>query len=308
VTDSTPVPATPVEPRLRLEFTYEFEDFADAQTAASTVTVKPLRWFRGVFGWVLFVGLAVMLFMLMEHRQRTAASRPLRVPPRVAAPANNWVNDILIPVVPWLVVFGFIWFFVFRQIRRGGTINAPRPQSMLYEPGKEPPAPPERKEAERGSSMAWALLVLPVAAAIVALGMVFQRRGGGPEPVRILLPILPWVVIFLVIWFFVFRSMRGGLRAQFEAQPALHRPQVAEVYDDRIVFSDSVGRYEHAWDAFTHVRETPGTFLLFTSQYALNILPKRVFPGREAIDAFRELIRRTIAQRPSPAFPVVPAR
>jgi hypothetical protein len=28
-----------------------------------------------------------------------------------------------------------------------------------------------------------------------------------------------------------------------------------------------------AWEAFTHVRETPATFMLFTSQYSMNILP-----------------------------------
>ena len=146
-----------------------------------------------------------------------------------------------------------------------------------------------------------------VAAGIVALGTAFQKRGGGPELIRVFLPLVPWTLIFLVIWFVVFRSLRGGLRAQFDAQPALHRPHVVEVYDDRIVFSDTVGRYEHSWDAFTHVRETPGNFLLFTSLYALHILPKRVFPDLAAANDFRELLRRTIAERPAPAFPVVPA-
>ena len=232
--------------------------------------------------------------------------QPGGTPPPVAAPASDWIHNILLPVSPWLLIFGFIWFFVFRQLRKGGVFTAPRPESMLYEPGKEPPPPPKRKESEPGSWVAWALVVLPIAAVVVALGAFFQNRGVATEPVRILLPVLPWVVIFAVIFLFVLRS-RGGLRALWDAQPAMHRPHVVEVYDDRIVFSDAVGRYEHAWEAFTHVRETPGTFLLFTSQFSMHILPKRAFAGGADVDAFRELVRRTIAQRPAPAFPVLPA-
>ena len=100
------------------------------------------------------------------------------------------------------------------------------------------------------------------------------------------------------------RRAAGEVRGATGLAPPAH---VVEVYDDRIVFVESVGRYEHAWEAFTHVRETPGNFLLYTSQYALHFLPKRAFPGRADVDGFRELVRRTIAQRPSPAFPVVPA-
>jgi cell division protease FtsH len=30
---------------------------------------------------------------------------------------NNLIINILVPLIPWLVIFGFIWFFVFRQLR-----------------------------------------------------------------------------------------------------------------------------------------------------------------------------------------------
>ena len=30
---------------------------------------------------------------------------------------NNYVINILLPLIPWLLIFGFIWFFVFRQLR-----------------------------------------------------------------------------------------------------------------------------------------------------------------------------------------------
>ena len=30
---------------------------------------------------------------------------------------NNYIINILLPLIPWLLIFGFIWFFVFRQLR-----------------------------------------------------------------------------------------------------------------------------------------------------------------------------------------------
>jgi hypothetical protein len=36
----------------------------------------------------------------------------------------NVLGNILLPVVPWLLIFLFIWFFIFRQLRR----QSPQPQ------------------------------------------------------------------------------------------------------------------------------------------------------------------------------------
>ena len=30
---------------------------------------------------------------------------------------QNLLSTILIPLIPWLLIFAFIWFFVFRQLR-----------------------------------------------------------------------------------------------------------------------------------------------------------------------------------------------
>src|SRR4051812_32199937 len=140
-----------------------------------------LRFGRGLFGWVLFIALAVMLFMLLNKSGAQYASVPVsevfkqlkedkvkevtidgdkltgefREPQAVgekneritkfqtALPVNsstdfatlrylidnaqnakvnvenspNLLINILVPLIPWLLIFGFIWFFVFRQLR-----------------------------------------------------------------------------------------------------------------------------------------------------------------------------------------------
>src|SRR5688572_17308622 len=138
-----------------------------------------LKFGRGVFGWLLFIGLAVMLFILLSNQSQNfrevavsdlmtelekgnvkemavdgpevtgkfdqpfpAESGPpitnfkstvssgtaadefimLALQKRGAAKvavkdSNSLLDNFLLPFIPWLLIFGFIWFFVFRQLR-----------------------------------------------------------------------------------------------------------------------------------------------------------------------------------------------
>lgn len=139
------------------------------------------RFARGLFGWVLFIGLAIMLIALFQMKSKnyspitfsqfttelktsnigsvtlsenelvgeflsprtfgnagtTGSIRFYRctIPPglwnnvtfvdrltssraSVAFDDNqNILINLLVPFIPWLLIFGFIWFFVFRQLR-----------------------------------------------------------------------------------------------------------------------------------------------------------------------------------------------
>ena len=148
---------------------------------------------RGLFGWVLFIGLAIVLFMLLQSTRHdyqkiaftdfesylsadkvksftidgddvTGELKPeFNLP--TSGPNNklfttsypagtfsagsgylahlmsergsaqgsaqnqsNLLINILVPLVPWLLIFGFIWFFVFRQLRNsagaGGMLGS----------------------------------------------------------------------------------------------------------------------------------------------------------------------------------------
>ena len=145
----------------------------------STPPPPAMRFGRGLMGWVIFIGVAVMLFVLLqgnrpssndislsEFQQRLqsdqiaelriegdrirgtfhqpyviknvqvkmfstnlpAGSAPMMTPWILEhrAHAEVYVDDnqnllmtLLVPLIPWLLIFGFIWFFVFRQLRRG---------------------------------------------------------------------------------------------------------------------------------------------------------------------------------------------
>lgn len=36
-------------------------------------------------------------------------------------PSNNFLSDLLISVIPWIIIFGLFWFFMFRQIQVGSN-------------------------------------------------------------------------------------------------------------------------------------------------------------------------------------------
>ena len=162
---------------------------------------------KRLFGWILFITLAVMLFMLLQKpktqyptislsdfRQQLEADRVRSVviendqllgefvqPQtlenqtvlkfRVILPQGttaqwqftDWLTtnrgnatviaernpdllmNILVPLIPWLLIFGFIWFFVFRQLRsQKGKLGEPirviviNPNEMT--PPQNPPA------------------------------------------------------------------------------------------------------------------------------------------------------------------------
>src|SRR5882672_9896460 len=139
-----------------------------------------IKFGRGLFGWVLFIGLAVMLFIILQSKSRGSVPvdisevqtqlkagnvaevtldgetlrgtfrRDIAVPGASAKVHNfrtdvpptqnlwevcNWLltqaektqtavkvenssgllTTLIVPLIPWILVFGFIWFFVFRQ-------------------------------------------------------------------------------------------------------------------------------------------------------------------------------------------------
>ena len=174
------------------------------QQALDYMTPPPaparVRFGRGVLGWVLFIGLSVMLFFLLSSKQGPYRTLPLSafvqrletgqissivldgdeisgttaagggyrttLPPGMSGnwqfvqwlietgrgasavvevrSQNNLLANIVVPLIPWLLIFSFIWFFVFRQLRKAGKTN--QTTAVITGPGRWIPDEPVKAE------------------------------------------------------------------------------------------------------------------------------------------------------------------
>ena len=293
-----------------LDVTYTYDDYAEANTAHMASGVSRGRARVGLLGWVVFIALAVVLFVLLRG---TATPGPAAgtgaLPP--APPATRGLINILLPLLPWLLVFLAIWFFVFRLLR---AVNKTRTSSLLP-PGSGRPDPalgPPTGAAGR-SALSWVIIITCVVGwLVVTVINAFSSNGdsAGAPPrsplVGAAMTALPWFFIFFGFMTFV-RRAGVGVKRMWDGQPQLQRPKRIEIAEPGVVVIDGVSRSEQLWEAFTHARETPNLFLLYFSEYSFQMIPKRCFATTADADAFRELVRRTVVERPPPAFPVMPA-
>jgi ATP-dependent Zn protease len=166
----------------------------------ATPAPPPRSFGKGIVGWVMFIGLIVLLFVVLRREQGPAYHLPLsefsrelnsgnvrtvsiesdeligdfvNPPPyvngaghfRTTLPANmasdwnfvHWMLDnrgnavvkvnnnnslllqFVVPLIPWLLIFLFVWFFIFRQLRRNATQPArPAPVYIVNPEQRQP--------------------------------------------------------------------------------------------------------------------------------------------------------------------------
>jgi hypothetical protein len=118
--------------------------------------------------------------------------------------------------------------------------------------------------------------------------------------------LLPTIVLLglggAILWF----GARARIRRGWRGQPSLHLGHAYEFYDDRVIVDNAQSRTETKWQAFPRVLETPNLLLLYVSDLAFHILPKRSLDEPDELERFRAFLVRCI-ERPTYAFPVIGA-
>jgi hypothetical protein len=115
----------------------------------------------------------------------------------------------------------------------------------------------------------------------------------------------PWVLIFLFIWFVLYRGlMKRNIQRMWDGQPILHRPKHFVLGNDACEVSDSLCRLEHRWTGIVRFIETPNLFMLMTGDFGYLLVPKRAIPQGQ-IAAFQQFLREHIHPHLR-AFPVLP--
>lgn len=113
---------------------------------------------------------------------------------------------------------------------------------------------------------------------------------------------MPWILIFLLVWLFVFRVLRGS--AVKKDHPLLGRLWTLEADSNCFTLNDNVSRAERKWAAFQKCVENKDFFLLFTAPKLAVIVPKRIFDPA-SLNEFRNLAQTNIHPKTG-GFPVIP--
>jgi hypothetical protein len=103
---------------IHIEFQYAPTDLPEAMKAVRVRLRKnALKFRRGLIGWIVFVVLAIVLFSFLNRHQSTSSVAPPPPPPS----SNSTIGDVILPLLPWALIFCSVWFVVFRGLRARST-------------------------------------------------------------------------------------------------------------------------------------------------------------------------------------------
>ena len=125
------------------------------------------------------------------------------------------------------------------------------------------------------------------------------------SPAALLGDVLPWLVIFIVIWVVGYRYLRGQMKRMWDGSPHLQQPRVLTISDERFTDATALTSHAYQWAAFVQYRETANLFVLYPGPFMIEMVPKRAFPGPADVDAFRAFLQGAINPQ-QPAFAVLP--
>ncbi|HEY7117375.1 MAG TPA: ATP-dependent metallopeptidase FtsH/Yme1/Tma family protein [Tepidisphaeraceae bacterium] len=160
----------------------------------SGLGVRHRRFARGLIGWVLFIGIACMLVVVLRTRVRTGTD----------VPVSEFVMQLRAGNVEQVVI-------------DGDSVHGRLIKSVKY---GTPPVPVTDFSAElpQGTSQSWNFVQWVVDN---GQGAVVRVDNNQNVLLNLLLPLIPWALIFLFIWFFLFRQLRNANRTARQPMPVV---------------------------------------------------------------------------------------
>jgi hypothetical protein len=306
-----------------LSYELTFEDYREANLGTTAAAAAKSNAFRGVFGWILFIGLAITMFLLLNARPSRQA------PVEELPPAAPQLWRIAAALIPSALFSGLIWFLGMKSLGKSG----PKP----WDPPPQTPGAANRKKGKPAPMLFGWLLFIGLA---VMLFMLLQNNSRPPrrptftspsgtstspsgthalEPPKqgsletfdYLIGAVPWVALCVLLLVMSRSSVAGrGLQQTWDNQPALHRRQTVEATESGIVFTGELSRNDYQWGHFAGFKETANLLLLYQSPYSFHVIPKRAFPTQTDMEIFRRYLLTGVKQGfflpQTSAFPIIP--
>lgn len=283
--------SAPPSPRVEITFEYTFDELRDGLTQSSEQQQqqKPRRAAAGLFGWALFVALAVLLFMLLNKRGTAA-------PPLASYRSPAKTVDAFVAVGPPVLVatlVGILVTVVAMAVFLMGENN-----QKVRESGKQLPT-------------IGALLVILIGGIGAAILISRSEPGGWDVSYRqaMILALLPWIVVLALALALAVWLSRANLRRMWESKPYLRRRRTIVLDDEGERSADGLTDMFYRWPCFRRAWETASVLVLLDENDFRHILPKRVM-DEATLAAARSAISNHVPDcqflTTPGGFPVVP--
>lgn len=280
---------------MTIEYRYTDEDFQEANLATLSALggnkpraarKKSKSTARGIFGWVLFLSLAVMLFYLVKLHPSASGSGGSRAYANepTQAPTHNFLQTLAVSTAAPLLMFALVSFVM-------SGVGRPS-QVPFYSP---------RVARTKLPKVFWRALALLLAiaggGAIVAVFHLPTALDWRPALISLLLVLLgPWfAVLFAITSLIAFASKRAKFKRGSEMLAVegstMVQPQTLEADDTAITWMTPLSTRRCGWDYFVSYLESENLLILYTRDLTQHIIPKRAFPAPESFQAFCGLVQ-----------------
>lgn len=148
------------------------------------------------------------------------------------------------------------------------------------------------------------LIVAVLVAAIILLFLRIATSSVLADPATrsfshdVLLPLLPWILIYLSLFLFMAISNwfihRYATRRLWAGQPMLQRSLKVTINDDAWLTSGSDFSSQFAWTGFIRCIESADLFLIYVSQFNFFLIPKSAFETSDQLATFAALCNKRI--------------
>ena len=255
-----PLPPPPLG-RVELAFEYTFEELQEGLTTPPDGPPKkpPMSAKKALLGWLAFVALATLLFMLLN---RTNATRARGMPTYSEVDAGDFVDPI-VAALPSMTAAVAVGLFVLSIAL-----------AMLRLMSKH-----ERRQKQAALLMMGGLLLM-VLTGLVGI-QIFKStsladRWSVTRTQAMLLSIGPWIAVVIGSLAVFFQMNRSHLRRQWETKPYLRRRRTVVLDAIGEQSTDEMTTTFYRWPYFQRAFETPNCLVLLDENDARHVLPKRV--------------------------------
>ena len=261
--------------RVEVTFEYTFEELREGLTQSPEIQRQQEKRKKvgPLFGWVLFISLAVFLFLLLNKNALTGQTRLIsyidtRVDLVVAAGPSVWAA-LIVATVALLISLAIALAGAPEQKDRDAARQMPIVAAFaaIFIIGVG--AAVLWSQADRGR---W--LVTPKLAMAVSLGI--------------------WVVVLILCVSLTLWLTRTNLRRMWNSKPYLHRRRTIVLDDQGEHSADGITEMLYRWPYFRRAWETANCLVLQDENDLRHILPKRVM-DQPTLDQARAVIANHIA-------------